>query len=181
MNIDLVFRNQSKAPEAEAYSEAFFRPLLERILTVVAAPQEEVEVSVTLLDPVAIRELNHRYRGKDMPTDVLSFPLSPAPSLKSALQKKKRKSEEDSGLGAPNIPGYTVSTLGDIFICPLYATEKAREEGVSMEAKMSWLAVHGMLHLLGYDHPDNSVGTPTLQRQGEKMTALEKKILKEIS
>lgn len=80
------------------------------------------EVSVTLTDDEKIRKLNSDYRGKDAPTDVLSFPM------------------EETGL------------LGDIVLSLERAQKQAEQYGHSFERETAFLTVHGMLHLLGYDH-----------------------------
>lgn len=89
------------------------------------------EVSVTFTDNEGIRELNHAHRGIDRPTDVLSFPLLDADEL----------SEADNG--AP---------IGDIVISLERAEAQANEYGHSLERETAFLAVHSVLHLLGYDH-----------------------------
>ena len=147
MSLDLVFRNETKAPEGASYPEAFFRSWIERTLQLAPSHSEVVEVSVTLLDPGQMQDLNKRYRNKDAPTDVLSFPL-----------------------GEISLPGYTVNTIGDLFICPQYAAHKAEGEGISLDDKMSWLVVHGVLHLLGYDHERST-------KEAAEMGRLEKQIL----
>lgn len=95
------------------------------------------EVSVTLTDDAYIRELNGQYRGKDISTDVLSFALNEG--------------------GEPEIKGGpAVNLLGDIIISVETARAQAREYGHSAEREMAFLTVHGMMHLLGYDHIEES-------------------------
>ncbi|MBR3459004.1 MAG: rRNA maturation RNase YbeY [Selenomonadaceae bacterium] len=94
---------------------------------------ENGEVSVTLTDNAYIHSLNKEYRGIDRPTDVLSFALN--------------ESEEpgiEGGLGT--------NVLGDIVISVERAEEQAAEYGHSLRREVAFLTVHGMLHLLGYDH-----------------------------
>lgn len=94
------------------------------------------EVSVTFVDNEAIQKLNHMYRGKNMPTDVLSFPM------------------EEPGEGEVNIrhEPEMPRMLGDIVISVDKAREQAESYGHSLERELGFLAVHGFLHLLGYDH-----------------------------
>lgn len=94
---------------------------------------ETAEVSVTLTDNAYIHELNKRYRGVDRPTDVLSFALN--------------ESREPETLGGPE-----VDVLGDLVISVERAEAQARDYGHSLRREMAFLTVHGMLHLLGYDH-----------------------------
>ena len=94
---------------------------------------EDAEVSVTLTDDAHIHALNRAYRNVDRPTDVLSFALT--------------ESEEPEIIGAD---GGVV--LGDLVISLERAAAQAEEYGHSMLRELSFLTVHGMLHLLGYDH-----------------------------
>lgn len=93
---------------------------------------EEAEVSVTLTDDAHIHVLNREYRGVDRPTDVLSFALM--------------ESEE------PEIIGGASEVLGDLVISLERVQAQAEEYGHSALRELSFLTVHGMLHLLGYDH-----------------------------
>ena len=91
------------------------------------------EVSVVLADDEYIHQLNHQYRGKDCPTDVLSFALN--------------EGEEPEIIDGPE-----VVLLGDIIISLETAARQAEEYGHSLERELAYLTVHGILHLLGYDH-----------------------------
>jgi probable rRNA maturation factor len=106
---------------------------IEKAIAVAEGP-EEAEVSLTLVDDQRIHELNRDYRGVDRPTDVLSF----------ALQEET----EDE----PDILDYEDDLLGDIIISVERARSQAEEYGHSFERELVYLAVHGTLHLLGYDH-----------------------------
>lgn len=86
--------------------------------------------NVILVDNALIHKINKEYRGIDRPTDVISFAL-----------------EDDNIV---NCPG--VRILGDIYISYDKAVEQANEYGHSLLREMSFLSVHGLLHLLGYDH-----------------------------
>jgi probable rRNA maturation factor len=85
------------------------------------------EISVLLVGPAASRRLNAQYRGRDRPTNVLSFP-------------------GPRGLAA--VP----ALLGDLVICPAIVRAEARAQRKSARAHWTHLVVHGVLHLLGYDH-----------------------------
>lgn len=89
------------------------------------------EVSVRLIDAGEMRQLNSRWRGKERATDVLSFPSAAITNLPA---KEAR------------------SHLGDIAICLEVAQGQADEQGHSLVREASLLALHGFLHLLGYDH-----------------------------
>jgi len=93
-----------------------------------------VEISLTFVDNEKIHELNKEYRGKDAPTDVLSFPMF-----------ENGEIEYDDESDEP-------CAIGDIVISLEKAKEQAEEYGHSMEREASFLAVHSVLHLLGFDH-----------------------------
>ena len=102
----------------------------------------DVEISVLLVDNETIRTLNRDYRDKDAATDVLSFPME----------------EELPDETAPQIiGGPTERMLGDLVISVERAVEQAAEYGHAVERELAFLTVHGLLHLLGYDHvePDD--------------------------
>lgn len=94
---------------------------------------EDSEVSVTLTNNAYIHTLNKEYRNMDRPTDVLSFALN-----------ESEEPEIEGGLAA--------NALGDIIISVERAQEQAAEYGHSLRREVAFLTVHGMLHLLGYDH-----------------------------
>ena len=96
---------------------------------------ENAEVSVTLTDNPHIHEINREYRKVDRPTDVISF----------ALNENEGEEPEIEG----EIP---VNMLGDIIISVERAKEQAQDYGHSTRREIAFLTVHGMLHLLGYDH-----------------------------
>ncbi|MGL5269828.1 MAG: rRNA maturation RNase YbeY [Selenomonadaceae bacterium] len=98
---------------------------------------KNAEVSITLTNNEHIHELNLRYRGIDRPTDVLSFALN--------------EGEEPEIFDGP-----MVDVLGDIIISVERAVEQAAEYGHSVQREIAFLTVHGMLHLLGYDHMEEA-------------------------
>ncbi|MCK0471565.1 rRNA maturation RNase YbeY [Halalkalibacter sp. APA_J-10(15)] len=95
----------------------------------------EVEVSVTFVDEGQIQQINAQYRNKDHPTDVISF----------ALNEESEEEVRVIGDGLPNM-------LGDIIISVSHIQRQADEYNHSFERELGFLTVHGMLHLLGYDH-----------------------------
>ncbi|MEG0384010.1 MAG: rRNA maturation RNase YbeY [Solibacillus sp.] len=97
--------------------------------------EEGSEVSVTFVTNEAIHEINREYRDKDQPTDVISF----------AMEELGEDEVQIIGEGMPRV-------LGDIIISTDRTREQAEEYGHSFERELGFLAVHGFLHLLGYDH-----------------------------
>ncbi len=119
-------------------------PALEQTVAAVINKTAEVyglaandEVSIVLCDDPYIHALNRDYRGKDQPTDVLSFALN-------------------EGEAEQIIDGPAENLLGDIIISLDTAACQAEEYGHSLEREIAYLTVHGMLHLLGYDHEEEA-------------------------
>ena len=107
---------------------------LSRWLASAAPARARGEVAVALVTDAHIRKLNSQYRKKPVPTDVLSFPV-------------------DHGSRTPD------PALGDIVIATGVARRQAREAGHSYQTELRVLALHGLLHLLGYDHDrENDAG-----------------------
>lgn len=111
---------------------------------------EAAEVSMVLVDDARMAELNEKYRGITGTTDVLSFPML--------------EGDEGPEAGDP----CDEFLLGDIVISVPRAREQARACGHSLEEEMAFLAVHSMLHLLGYDH-ERSDQEEVLMREKEKI------------
>jgi probable rRNA maturation factor len=96
------------------------------------------ELSVLLVDSEYMAELNHRWMGGDGPTDVLAFPMD--------------ESSIDHGPGES--PGGEPALLGDIVLAPQVAAAQAVTAGHTAADELHLLTVHGVLHLLGYDHAE---------------------------
>lgn len=115
---------------------------------------EESELSVTFVDNDRIQEINREYREKDQPTDVISFAM------------------EELGEGEIEIIGAELPTvLGDIIISIPRAKEQAEEYGHSIMRELGFLAVHGFLHLLGYDHGSQEEEEIMFSKQREILEA----------
>jgi probable rRNA maturation factor len=89
------------------------------------------EIGVSVVGPAESRRLNARFRGRDKPTNVLSFPVAELPARTT---------------------GDAPRPLGDLVICPQVLRTEAREQRKSLRAHWAHLVVHGSLHLIGYDH-----------------------------
>ena len=128
---------------AEPFADEVERPMLERVLAralVAEGIVGAVEVSLVVTDDAEVHALNRQYRGIDRPTDVLSFSQLEAPST-----------AETAAASFPR-PSGDALTLGDIVISGDRVREQAREYGHTHRRELAYLAVHGLLHLLGYDH-----------------------------
>lgn len=107
----------------------------------------DCQVSLTFCDNDTIREINRKYRNIDKPTDVLSFPMI----------EYGDGERFDNSYGPDEIDMDTGEiVLGDIVISLERADEQAVEYGHSIEREISFLMVHGMLHILGFDHQSES-------------------------
>lgn len=104
------------------------------------------ELSVLLVDEPAMTELHMRYMGEPGPTDVLAFPMDEL--------RPPHLGGVNSGRAGAEEPGPDPGLLGDVVLCPQVAAAQAREAGHSTQAELELLAVHGILHLLGYDHAE---------------------------
>ncbi|MGO3496146.1 MAG: rRNA maturation RNase YbeY [Staphylococcus equorum] len=127
---------------------------IDKLLTF-AKEQEQIasdaELSVTFVDKTEIQEINKMYRDKDKVTDVISFAL-------------EEDEPEIIGLDMPRV-------LGDIIICTDVAQEQADSYGHSFERELGFLALHGFLHLLGYDHIDEEDEKEMFGRQDQILNA----------
>ena len=104
---------------------------------------ERVQLGLTVTTDQGIQETNRGFRGKDEPTDVLSFPLL------------EYEAPEVPVRSFPLPPGEPVA-LGDIVVSYPRAVEQAHTYGHSLERELAFLLVHGVMHLLGYDHEEPS-------------------------
>jgi probable rRNA maturation factor len=137
---------------AETEAEAIVHRAIETAAAMVEADTGDAELAVMLTDDSGIRTLNKNWRGHDKPTNVLSFP---------ALQPTGPQSADD----APRM-------LGDIAIAYETTRREADDEQKPFDHHLSHLAVHGFLHLVGYDHENDM--------QAEAMEAHERAILAEL-
>lgn len=118
---------------------------------------DEAEVDVTIVDDAEIHELNREYRGMDKATDVLSF----------ALDEASEDSDEPELLDAPE-----EHLFGDIIISAETALRQAEEYGHGLERELTYLAVHGMFHLLGYDHMTEAEKAVMRAKEEEALRAI---------
>jgi len=115
---------------------------------------KSIEVSLTFVGPDEIRELNREYRDTDEPTDVLSFPLW----------------EGENGRFVVPSSDWGEIALGDIVICPYVVAEFAEKFGKRPEDELMLIYVHGLLHLLGYDHATPEEEAVMWRKQAEYLS-----------
>jgi probable rRNA maturation factor len=126
------------------------------------------ELAIVLSHDSAIKALNRNWRGKNAATNVLSFPAAPA--LPSASSGKSGRKTSEKSSDAPQAP---IPYIGDIIIAYQTTAREAAAEGKPFRHHLAHLAVHGFLHLLGYDHEN--------ERDAEKMENLERRILRRLA
>jgi probable rRNA maturation factor len=150
--LEIALSRESPWPEQDwdALADRAARAAIDRtphgeLLTIAAA----VEISLRLTSDDEVHTLNRQYRQKDKPTNVLSFPMVQADLLETVTQN----SDDGEVL------------LGDIVLAHGVCAAEAEERGIAIETHATHLIVHGVLHLLGYDHMTD--------REAEAMEAIE--------
>lgn len=128
-----------------------------RSLAATLPPAQGYEVCVRLTDDAEIQSLNAQYRQKNQPTDVLAFAALEA----DYPQVSSQDEDTDESL-----------YLGDIVISVETARDQASERGHSLKEELAWLSTHGLLHLLGWDHPDEASLMRMLSQQQDLLKAI---------
>ena len=145
--------NQEKVSIPEALEADLTKAM--NVVAELEALSPQTEVDITLVDDAAIHELNRTYRGIDRPTDVLSFAL-------------------DEGEEEPEVDDDEIEhLLGDVIISAPTAVRQGEEYGHGLEREMTYLAVHGMFHLLGYDHMEEKDKLIMRKREEEVLRRLD--------
>lgn len=144
IDLQIAAENSENLP-----SLAQFTQWVQRALAHEAQTEDfpETEIMIRIVDEAESYELNLTYRGKDKPTNVLSFPF-----------------EVPEGIELP--------LLGDLIICRQVVEKEAQEQQISLESHWAHLAIHGTLHLLGYDHIEDA--------EAEEMEGLETEIMQSL-
>ena len=154
MNHQIIFEADMELPEPlQAHMEHVIATTLEA--QGVTLP---CEISVLLTDDATIHEINLEQRDVDRPTDVLSFPMF-------ELTAGTAPTNAEADLGTGLIP------LGDMVLSLERATAQAAEFGHSVEREVSYLTVHSVLHLLGYDHMDEGAEKAQMRSREESILA----------
>ncbi len=120
------------------------------------------ELGLVITDQEKIRELNLVHLGEDEPTDVLSFPMLP-------------DSEDEEELGTFVVPPDGITHLGEVIISCPQAVIQAEERGHSVQKEVATLIIHGVLHLLGYDHDEPGREGRMRARESEILARIEEK------
>ncbi|KJY85501.1 metal-binding heat shock protein [Vibrio galatheae] len=149
LDLQIAVENEQDLP-----SEQEFQTWLDKTILPF---QKQAELTIRVVDEQESQQLNHEYRGKDKPTNVLSFPFE-----------------------AP--PGIEMDLLGDLVICRQVVEREAQEQNKPLIAHWAHMVVHGSLHLLGYDHIEDdeaeemeSLETEIMQGMGFKDPYIDEK------
>ncbi|MBQ8433263.1 MAG: rRNA maturation RNase YbeY [Clostridia bacterium] len=141
------------------FTKPFLKKLLEKSLNHLNQPSELLEMTLSIVSPEQIRELNKQFRDVDAVTDVLSFPTCDNPT-RGAITVVCDQINPETDL----------CNIGDVIICMERAKEQANEYGHSLKRELAFLALHGMLHLLGYDHIEEADEKQMFSLQNEILT-----------
>ncbi len=140
---DFIFINKT----SYKFSKIFFRKAVDAVLKAMSL-KKMPEFSLVLLSEPDIKKINKEYRKKNKPTSVLAFPSKDFKKIKNFEERQ----------------------AGDIFLCPDYIKKEAKKTKETLNYRLTVLFIHGILHLLGFDHKEN--------KDALKMEALERKVLR---
>jgi len=124
----------------------------------------EAEMSLIFVDQATMTDLNERFLGNQGPTDVLAFPIDD-----DALGSGRQPDMGGRGPGASTEPSDPPIVVGDVIVCPQVARNQAAKRSLPVDEELALLVVHGILHLLDYDHAD--------ERDSEAMRRRERELL----
>lgn len=113
--------------------------------------EPDTELSVIMVGSEQMAEYNQKFMGRAGPTDVLAFPIE----------------EMKPGQAPTRFTGDPPIVLGDVFLCPSEIEQRARAEGIAYDDFLHLLLVHGILHLMGYDHEEDTAADVMERREDE--------------
>ena len=152
--MSVLIDNRQEEIKVDEALEAFVVQVVEKVLAYEQC-EEAFEVSISFVNNQEMRKLNKEYRNIDKETDVLSFPLV------EFIEEELNTEDEDAEYIEEEI------ALGDIVISMEKAVEQSEEYGHSFKRELAFLLVHGMLHLLGYDHDEEASEGEMFDKQEE--------------
>ncbi|MHB1391632.1 MAG: rRNA maturation RNase YbeY [Clostridia bacterium] len=150
--MSVLIDNRQKGVTVDEAMEAMVVQVVEKVLAYEEC-EEDYEVSISFVDNEEMRSLNSEYRGIDKETDVLSFPMV------EFIDEELEEEDENAEYIDEEI------ALGDIVISMERVLEQSEDYGHSFERELAFLLVHGMLHLLGYDHEDEALEKEMNEKQ----------------
>ena len=152
--MSVLIDNRQEEIKVDEALEAFVVQVVEEVLAYERC-EEEFEVSISFVCNEEMRSLNKEYRNIGKETDVLSFPLV------EFIEEELNAEDENAEYIEEEI------ALGDIVISMEKAVEQSEEYGHSFKRELAFLLVHGMLHLLGYDHDEEASEGEMFDKQEE--------------
>jgi probable rRNA maturation factor len=150
--------------QAEVAVDAMRWVRLARMVMEEQGVRGDAELSMLFVDEKAMSDLNERFLGRTGPTDVLAFPMDD-----ELIESGRQPDQGGRGPGSPTEPSDAPILVGDVVICPRVAERQAREHVISLEDEMTLLVVHGVLHLLGFDHEEDEEAAVMERRERELM------------
>ena len=150
--------------QAEVEVDALRWVRLARMVLEEQGVRGDAELSMLFVDEKSMSDLNERFLGREGPTDVLAFPMDDE-LIESVLQPD----QGGRGPGSPAEPSDAPILVGDVVICPRVAERQAKDHLVAFDEELSLLVVHGVLHLLGFDHEDDDEAAVMERRERELM------------
>ncbi len=159
-----IDNRQNKIEVSDEFTKKLENTIMETL------KEEEVnvscEVSLVFVDNDEIREINNENRGIDRATDVLSFPILDYPKDKVYKEVYKEEKFDETFLDGDDL------VIGDIVLSLEKALEQSKEYNHSFEREASYLVVHSVLHLLGYDHMEEEEKKRMREREEEILNKL---------
>ncbi len=151
-----IASEQTETAEALPESDQF-QHWIEAALRHVApkAAESNPEITIRIVDETESAELNETYRQKPKPTNILSFPFEMPPEIAQEITQEMDQ-----------------TILGDLVICAPVVAREVKEQGKNPEAHWAHLTVHGVLHLLGWDHIDPNEAEAMEQQEREILASL---------
>jgi probable rRNA maturation factor len=150
--MSVLIDNRQTGIAVDEAMEALVAQVVEKVLAYEEC-EEDYEVSISFVGDEEMRSLNNEYRGIDKETDVLSFPMV------EFMGEELEEEDENTEYIDEEI------ALGDIVISMRSVREQAEDYGHSINRELAFLLVHGMLHLLGYDHEDEATEKEMFEKQ----------------
>jgi probable rRNA maturation factor len=150
----VVIRNTQRAIKVDTVQ---MKKDVQKILDIL--DYADFDVGILIVNNATMQDYNREYRGKDKPTDVLSFPTFP--DLKAGERIVAHDADEKN--------------LGDLILAPAYIVADAKRLKTTFEKRMERLLVHGICHLLGYDHIEDADYKIMYKKEMSLLRALRKK------
>jgi probable rRNA maturation factor len=126
----------------------------------------DVHVALVFVDAEAMAQLNERFLGQPGPTDVLAFPID-----EDVPESGRAPDRGGKGPGSASEPTEPPVLLGDVYVCPSVAANQAAERSIALDDELALLVVHGLLHLLDYDHSEPDETEAMQARERELLTS----------